>query len=53
MAGTEVITVQIYNLLFGQFQVGRAAALATVLAVFLGIFLYFYFRYVVVEEEAL
>jgi multiple sugar transport system permease protein len=53
VAGTEVITVQIFDLLFGQFQVGRAAALATILAVFLGIFLYFYFRFVVVEEEAL
>ncbi len=53
VAGTEVITVRIYDLLFGQFQVGRAAALASVLAVLLGVFLFFYFRYVVVEEEAL
>lgn len=52
VAGTEVITVQIFDLLFGQFQVGRAAALASILAILLGIFLYFYFRYVVVEEEA-
>jgi multiple sugar transport system permease protein len=53
VAGTEVITIRIFNLLFGQFQVGRAAALAVILAVFMGIFLYFYFRYVIVEEEAL
>jgi multiple sugar transport system permease protein len=53
VAGTEVITIRIFDLLFGQFQVGRAAALAVILAIFLGIFLYFYFRYVIVEEEAL
>ncbi len=52
VAGTEVITVRIFDLLFGQFQVGRAAALAVVLAIFLGIFLVFYFRFIVVEEEA-
>jgi multiple sugar transport system permease protein len=53
VAGTEVITIRIFDLLFGQFQVGRSAALAVILAIFLGIFLYFYFRYVIVEEEAL
>jgi multiple sugar transport system permease protein len=53
VAGTEVITIRIFDLLFGQFQVGRAAALAVVLALFLGVFLFFYFRYVIVEEEAL
>ncbi len=53
VAGTEVITVRIFDLLFGQFQVGRSAALAMILAIFLGIFLFFYFRYVVVEEEAI
>lgn len=53
VAGTEVITVRIFDLLFGQFQVGRSAALAVILAIFLGIFLFFYFRYVVVEEEAI
>lgn len=53
VAGTEVITIRIFDLLFGQFQVGRSAALAVILAIFLGVFLYFYFRYVIVEEEAL
>lgn len=52
VAGTEVITVRIYNYLFGQFRIGTAAALALVLALLLGVFLYFYFRYVIVEEEA-
>lgn len=51
VAGTEVITISIFNLLFGQFQVGRAAALATILAVLLAFFLIFYFRFVVREEE--
>lgn len=50
VAGTEVITVRIFNFLFGQFQVGRAAALAVVLALILGVFLFFYFRYIVREE---
>ena len=38
--------------LFGQFQVGRAAALAVMLALLLGILLTLYFRYALVEEEA-
>lgn len=50
VAGTEVITISIFDLLFGQFQVGRAAALATVLAVILAIMLILYFRYVLKEE---
>ncbi len=49
-AGTEIITVRIYDLLFGQFRVGMAAALATVLAGILILFLVFYFRYVAAEE---
>ncbi len=52
VAGTEVITVRIFDYLFGQFRVGAAAALAVVLALFLGGFLFLYFRYVVVEETA-
>jgi multiple sugar transport system permease protein len=52
VAGTEVITVSIFDLLFGQANVGRAAALAVILAVFLIVFLILYFRYVVRDEEA-
>lgn len=51
VAGTEVITVRIYDLLFGQFQVGRAAAMALTLALFLAILLVLYFRYIIGEEE--
>jgi multiple sugar transport system permease protein len=50
VAGTEVITVRIYNLLFGQFRVGAAAALAIILALILGFLLTLYFRYVIKEE---
>lgn len=52
VAGTEVITITIYNTLFGQFQVGRAAALAVLLAIIMAIFLVLYFRYVVTEEAS-
>lgn len=51
VAGTEVITVRIYDLLFGQFQVGRAAATALALAILMVIFLTLYFRFVVNEED--
>lgn len=50
VAGTEVITISIFDLLFGQFQVGRAAALATVLALILAVLLVLYFRFVIREE---
>jgi multiple sugar transport system permease protein len=51
VGGTEVITVRIFDLLFGQFHVGQAAALAVVLALFMLVFLVLYFRFVVREEE--
>ena len=50
-AGTQVMTVQIYDFLFGQYKVGAASALAVVLAIVLAIFLLIYFRYLAVEEE--
>jgi len=50
VAGTQVISVRIFDYLFGQFRVGAAAALAVVLAALLGVFLFFYYRYVIVEE---
>lgn len=49
-AGTEVIVVRVVNLLFGEFRIGAAAALALVLAVILAGFLVLYFRYVAVKE---
>lgn len=50
-AGTEVIVVRVVNLLFGEFRIGAAAALALVLALVLAGFLVLYFRYIAVEEE--
>lgn len=50
-AGTEVITVRVYNYLFGEARVGAAAALSLVLAVILIGFLVLYFRFVATEEE--
>jgi multiple sugar transport system permease protein len=48
--GTEVIVIRVVDLLFGEFRIGAAAALALVLAVVLAFFLVLYFRYVAVEE---
>lgn len=50
--GTEVIVVRVVDLLFGEFRIGAAAALALVLALVLAFFLILYFRYVATEEQA-
>lgn len=50
-AGTEIITVQIYNYLTGRNNIGQAAALAMVLALFMLILLPLYFRFVAKEES--
>ena len=50
-AGTEVLVVRVVNLLFGEFRIGAAAALALVLAVILAGFMLLYFRYVAVKDE--
>jgi multiple sugar transport system permease protein len=49
-AGTEVLVVRVVNLLFGEFRIGAAAAMAMVLAVILVGFMLLYFRYVAVKE---
>lgn len=49
-AGTEVLVVRVVNLLFGEFRIGAAAAMAMVLAVILIGFMMLYFRYVAVKE---
>jgi len=49
--GTKVITVKIYDYLFGFSNVGAAAALAMVLAAILAVLLFIYFRWFFVEEE--
>jgi multiple sugar transport system permease protein len=50
-AGTEVISVQIYNWLFGRSDVGAAAALSIVLAVTLAVALALYFRWFYREDS--
>lgn len=49
--GTMVITVKIYNYLFGLSNVGAASALSMVLAAILAVLLFIYFRWFFVEEE--
>jgi multiple sugar transport system permease protein len=49
-AGTEIITVQIYEYLTGRSNIGQASALAVVLALFLIILVPLYVRFVAREE---
>ncbi|HEX2221091.1 MAG TPA: sugar ABC transporter permease [Candidatus Limnocylindria bacterium] len=51
-AGTEVVSVGIYNRLTGRGDIGAAAALSLVLAALLAIFLFFYFRFFAKKTEA-
>lgn len=51
-AGTEIITVQIYEYLTGRNNIGQAAALAVVLALFLFILVPLYVRFVARGEES-
>lgn len=50
-AGTEVLSVQVYEWLFGRFDIGAAAALSIVLAATLALALLVYFRFFYQEEE--
>ena len=50
-AGTEVLSVQVYEWLFGRSDIGAAAALSIVLALTLAIALILYFRFFYREEE--
>lgn len=51
-AGTRILTVQIYEWLFGRSDVGAAAALSIVLALILAVLLFIYFRWFFKEEGA-
>ncbi len=51
-AGTRILTVQIYEWLFGRSDVGAAAALSIVLALILAVLLFIYFRWFFREEGA-
>ena len=48
--GTQVVTVKIYDYLFGLSNVGAASALSMVLAGILAVMLFIYFRWFYVEE---
>ncbi len=48
--GTQVVTVKIYDYLFGLSNVGAAAALSMVLAAILAVLLFVYFRWFYVQE---
>ena len=52
-AGTEVVSVRVYDFLTARFDIGAAAAQALVLAVFLAVFLVVYLRFFApsVEED--
>lgn len=50
-ANTNVITVEIYNQLFGSRNVGTASALAVILALVLIVVIAIYFRWFLVEEQ--
>lgn len=50
-AGTEIMTVKIYDYLFGRSNVGAASALSIVLAIILAILLTIYFRWFFRAEE--
>ena len=49
--GTRVVTIKVYDFLIGEFDVGAGAAMAMVLFAMLGIFLFFYFRFVMEKTE--
>lgn len=51
-AGTQVVSIGIYDRLTGRGDIGGAAALSLVLAGLLAIFLFFYFRYFAKNTEA-
>jgi multiple sugar transport system permease protein len=50
-AGTQVVSVQIFEYLFGRSDIGAAAALSLVLAAVLVVLLILYFRFVSTEES--
>jgi multiple sugar transport system permease protein len=51
-AGTEVVSVRIFNYLFGRSDIGAASALSIVLALVLFVMLAVYFRWFFKEEES-
>jgi multiple sugar transport system permease protein len=50
-AGTEVMTIRIYEYAFGEFNIGAGSAVAVILFGVLAIFLFVYFRWILREGE--
>jgi multiple sugar transport system permease protein len=50
-AGTEVMTIRIYDYAFGEFNIGAGSAVAVILFGVLAIFLFVYFRWILREGE--
>ncbi|MBW2619217.1 MAG: sugar ABC transporter permease, partial [Deltaproteobacteria bacterium] len=48
-AGTEVLTIKVYDYAFGQFNIGASSAVAFILFFVLALFLVVYFRWIVRE----
>ena len=48
---TKVLPVGIFEALFAENDVGKASSIAVVMAAILGVVLFFYFRYFLVDEE--
>jgi multiple sugar transport system permease protein len=51
-AGTEVLTIKVYDYAFGEFDIGASSAVAMVLFGVLALFLVFYFRWIVKENQS-
>jgi len=52
-AGTNVLTIKVYDYAFGQFDIGAGSAVAMVLFAVLAVLLIVYFRYVVRESQSI
>lgn len=50
-AGTKVLTIKVYDYAFGQFDIGAGSAVAMVLFSILLVFMVFYFKWMMREEE--
>ncbi len=51
-AGTEVLTLKVYEYAFGEFNIGASSAVAIILFFTLAVFLVIYFRWIVKEAQS-
>lgn len=52
-AGTEVLTIKVYDYAFGEFNIGASSAVAMVLFLVLAVLLIIYFRFIVRETQSI